>query len=191
MRTLLLNADMRPFDVVPWKKGLMMILQTEDSKEMKSAYALEYFNKQIKDSVGRSYPIPAVIALKNYIHLNYGRATYNKMNVFIRDDFTCQYCGRTLDRSHLTIDHIIPRSKYKELGNKKYTVNSFENVVTACKPCNARKADKLLKVCGMNLKKMPKPITRREIFINRLLNSDIDDKWMLYLEDEINAKKIS
>ncbi|HIK31649.1 MAG TPA: HNH endonuclease [Oscillatoriales cyanobacterium M59_W2019_021] len=69
----------------------------------------------------------------------------NRREVLRRDNHTCQYCG---SRKHLTLDHVVPRSK----GG----THTWDNVVTACSPCNARKGDRLLHQVGMKLKTQPK-----------------------------------
>jgi 5-methylcytosine-specific restriction endonuclease McrA len=92
-------------------------------------------------------PLPTVIRLMNYIKRSYGKGVaFSKKNVFLRDNFTCQYCG-----SHgvdLTIDHIIPRSK----GG----MTCWENVVVACKHCNLRKGNRSLDETDLHLLRRPK-----------------------------------
>ncbi|HEY9813122.1 MAG TPA: HNH endonuclease [Candidatus Sericytochromatia bacterium] len=69
----------------------------------------------------------------------------NRREVLRRDRHSCQYCGST---KHLTLDHIIPRSK----GGK----HTWDNVVTACSSCNGRKGDRTLIQAGMTLRTQPK-----------------------------------
>jgi 5-methylcytosine-specific restriction endonuclease McrA len=69
----------------------------------------------------------------------------SRREVFRRDNHTCQYCGST---RRLTIDHVIPRSK----GG----THTWDNVVTACEPCNSGKGDRLLHELGLVLKTKPK-----------------------------------
>jgi 5-methylcytosine-specific restriction endonuclease McrA len=69
----------------------------------------------------------------------------NRRGVLQRDNHTCQYCG---SRKHLTLDHVIPRSK----GGQ----HTWENVVTACAPCNGRKSDRLLHDTNLHLRCKPK-----------------------------------
>ena len=75
--------------------------------------------------------LPSVVSLKTYVKPSRFPA-FTRFNVFLRDRFTCQYCGA---RDDLTFDHVVPRSK----GG----VTSWENVVAACSACNLRKADLL------------------------------------------------
>ena len=73
---------------------------------------------------------------------------FSKRNIFIRDNFTCQYCGKELPIKELTVDHVIPRSK----GGK----DTWDIVVTSCKTCNNKKGDKTPKQAGLKIMKKPK-----------------------------------
>jgi 5-methylcytosine-specific restriction endonuclease McrA len=81
----------------------------------------------------------------------------NRREVFRRDNHACQYCGNT---RHLTLDHVIPRSK----GGS----HTWDNVVTACEKCNSRKSDRLLHEMGMFLRTKPKaPIHPAIVFAEK------------------------
>ena len=80
--------------------------------------------------------LPSVIALKNFIKPS-EHPNFTRFNVFLRDKFSCQYCG---SNEELTFDHLLPRSKGGE--------TNWDNVVTACSACNVKKGGKLLKNCG-------------------------------------------
>src|SRR5208283_402801 len=97
--------------------------------------------------------LPSVVSLKRYVKPTRYPA-FTRFNVFLRDRFTCQYCG---EREELTFDHVIPRCK----GG----VTSWENVVAACSACNLRKADLLprSRACGLR----PSPTSRRSTTCTR------------------------
>ena len=60
----------------------------------------------------------------------------SKHNIFLRDQFVCQYCEQQLPhKNKCTVDHVIPISR----GGR----TTWENCVTACGPCNVAKGDKL------------------------------------------------
>lgn len=185
-QVLVLNADFQPLKFTPWKNGLIQVIV--DSKE--SAYAVEYYDEWvILDSSGVEYQIPAVIALKHYINIGNAQAPYTKGNVFIRDKLTCQYCAKKFRRDDLTVDHVIPRSRWKALGNEG-RVSCFENVVAACKDCNALKADRTCQEADMYPITEPRIITRREIFVNKLtLVSKIPNEWVPYVKGLESVKK--
>jgi len=89
-----------------------------------------------------------------------------------RDNFTCQYCGKKSEG--LTIDHIIP----KRLGGK----SSWENLVSACRKCNAKKADKTLTQANMHLIKIPRAITFLPLYsLSKDLSLANYEQWKKYL----------
>ena len=97
-------------------------------------------------SVSERFPIPKVIRLLcKLVRQITPRVTYTRKNIHIRDNYTCQYCGST---SSLTLDHVMPVSR----GGK----SSWENVVTACYPCNSRKGSRTPDEAGMKLAMPPK-----------------------------------
>lgn len=91
---------------------------------------------------------PEVIVLSRYNRIPPRRVRFNRRNIFLRDNFTCQYCGTRPPRDELTIDHILPRSR----GG----LSSWENVVLACARCNSRKSNRLPNEVGMRLLRRPK-----------------------------------
>lgn len=107
-------------------------------------------------SPGMIFPLPSVISLKQYQPLAAKTPAFTRFNVFLRDYFTCQYCGNRFPTQELTFDHVVPRC----LGGK----TNWENVVTACISCNHRKGRKLLKdLKGMRLRNVPKEPTNAKL----------------------------
>lgn len=98
--------------------------------------------------------LPSVIALKEYIPSSRYPA-FTRFNVFLRDSFSCQYCGDEKNTHDLTFDHVLPKSR----GGR--TV--WENVVTACTICNLRKSNKLPHQCGMHPRLRPWRPTSMEL----------------------------
>ena len=130
---LVLNADFRPLSYYPlsiwcWQDAIKAVFL--DRVNIVSEY------ETCVRSPTFQMRLPSVVSLKSYIKPSRFPA-FTRFNVFLRDRFTCQYCG---DRDDLTFDHVIPRSK----GG----VTSWENVVAACSTCNLQKADKLPAVAG-------------------------------------------
>lgn len=91
---------------------------------------------------------PEVIVLKKYGERPPRRISFNRPNLYRRDEWTCQYCGEELPQKKLTIEHIMPSSRGGE--------TSWTNCVAACKRCNGRKADKTPSEAGMPLRKEPR-----------------------------------
>ncbi len=136
-RVLVLNLDHSPVAVVSPQKAIVLLLL--DKANCLSTYEL----LEIR-TVSRSFEYPAVIRLNHYKNIPYRGVLLNRVNLFRRDGGECQYCG---SRRHLTIDHVIPRSK----GGK----TSWTNLVTACNRCNVNKGDKTPEQAGFILRKEP------------------------------------
>jgi hypothetical protein len=111
---------------------------------------------------------PSIIRVPKYINLDITRVAYSRDNVFKRDNYTCVYCGED-DARAMTIDHILPQSK----GGK----DTFENCVTACKPCNSKKGDLLIEEWG---REHPNP--KRPHYLMMLQSLEyIPEAWMKFL----------
>lgn len=96
--------------------------------------------------------IPKAIKFtKATMYLSRAKIGWSKLNIHLRDDFTCQYCGKKLNKSSATVDHILPKSR----GGK----NEWKNTVCSCKKCNKLKDNKLLENTKMKLIKKPKKPT--------------------------------
>ena len=105
--------------------------------------------KRIVRSVTQSFNIPKIIRLVKHVTKIYkNKVPYSKTNIFIRDKFTCQYCGLVMKKDECTLDHVIPKYNGGE--------SSWENCVTSCKRCNSRKGKKSLSEIGYKLKNPPK-----------------------------------
>ena len=127
---LVLNADYRPLSYFPlslwgWQDALKAVFL--DRVEVVAEY------DRVVRSATTQMKLPSVVSLKTYVRHARSPA-FTRFNVFLRDGFTCQYCGST-DRDLLTFDHVIPRSK----GGR----TTWENIVAACSPCNLRKGGRM------------------------------------------------
>lgn len=90
---------------------------------------------------------PEIISVLNYASVPQRRTLFSRMNIYKRDNFTCQYCEAKPGTRELSIDHIIPTSR----GGK----STWLNCVLACTPCNRRKSAKTLKQANMRLLREP------------------------------------
>jgi 5-methylcytosine-specific restriction endonuclease McrA len=125
-RVLVLNAAYYPNNIVDWKDAFNLIF---DNK----AYVLENYNKTIK-TISQEFQIPSVVVLNKHVgHKN--QVKWSKVGVITRDNHICAYCGAKFPRKKLTIDHIIPKSRFKN----KSEANSWLNCVASCFNCNSRK----------------------------------------------------
>ncbi|HEX68310.1 MAG TPA: HNH endonuclease [bacterium] len=93
--------------------------------------------------------IPRIIILSHYDGFPSLSIKLTKKNVYKRDNYTCQYCGKRYPPEYLNIDHVIPRHR----GGK----TTWDNVVCSCIWCNLKKGGKTLEEAGMKLLKEPRP----------------------------------
>ena len=140
-KVLLLNASEEALSILSWQNAALKLL----AGKVKKPYGHDEFH-EIKTIKG-IFRLPTVLTLSSYIYIPYRKLTVSKENVLRRDNFECQYCGRSLTHNTVTIDHVKPQSK----GGKSI----WTNVVAACEPCNSKKGNKDLDVLGMRLKKKP------------------------------------
>ena len=173
---LVLNADHRPLSYYPlslwsWQDAVKAVF-------LERVNILEEYDHIVR-SPNLEMRIPSVVSLKTYIRPARNPA-FTRFNVFLRDSFECQYCG---DPEDLTFDHVIPRSK----GGR----TTWENVVTACSPCNLRKANKSLKQSGLHLRGMPQQPSAEQMQKagRRFPPNYLHDSWMdfLYWDAELDA----
>jgi len=125
------------------------------------------------------------------------RIRFSRKNILARDAYTCQYCGLTPRRKSgnpdleaLTIDHVIPRShavngwvRLPWRKGKKVRVTSWDNILTACEPCNTLKADRSLREVGFRMKRQPKPPTSVDVAWMALFRYEIPTEWQDYLPE--------
>ena len=165
-QTLVLNATYEVIQVVDWQKAITLIcLEKVDIVE-------EYDECVSSPSV--KVKVPAVIKYRKLIRPKYRALRFSKNNIYLRDNYTCQYCGEYVGRAKLTLDHIIPRSK-----NGK---TDWANCVACCESCNIFKGSKSLKDAGMTLIKQPHQPSFTDCFglIMRLKTETIPSIWQNY-----------
>lgn len=182
-KCLLLNADYVPLSIITWKKALIWLSRYEDN----NSYGIEivdfYTNDYILGANHKRYPIPAVAKTKRYFHIKDASLTFSRKNIFLRDQYTCQYCNQTFENKDLTYDHVIPKSKWN-YNDGSPTI--WTNIVTACVNCNRKKGNRTPKQANMPLNNLPiKPSkTSRYLPIAhhlRKIKDTIPPEWLIYL----------
>lgn len=148
---LVLNADFRPLSYYPlslwsWQEAVKAVVA--DRVNVVSEY------DRVIHSPSWRMRLPSVISLKEYVSST-RKPAFTRFNVFLRDRFSCQYCGDAFPTQDLTFDHVVPRAR----GGR----TTWANVVTACAPCNLRKGAKPLREAAMSLRQIPFQPTSYEL----------------------------
>jgi 5-methylcytosine-specific restriction endonuclease McrA len=152
---LVLNRSFLPIHVTSVRRAFSMIYQ-DVARPVDESYAtfdfdswqrLEVNGSEAVGTARGSLRVPRVIVLRAYDRVPRRNVRYSRVNVFLRDDYTCQYCGSRPPRSQLNLDHIVPRS----LGGK----TTWENVVCSCVECNRRKGGRTPEQARLRLRRRP------------------------------------
>jgi 5-methylcytosine-specific restriction endonuclease McrA len=155
--TLVLNRSWLPVHVTTVRRALCMVFRDSARIVAPDTLATYSFDEWIDldeppiqmfvRSPSIQVAVPEVILLVHYDRVPCHEAPFTRRNLFLRDEFTCQYCGKRSAVERLSVDHILPRSR----GGK----TSWENCVLACVVCNARKGDRTIKEAGLRLLRPP------------------------------------
>ena len=124
-------------------------------------------------TVHLSIAVPRVVRLLFYDRLPKQTVTLNRRNIFARDHNRCQYCGKKVPTSELSLDHIVPKSA----GG----TTTWENLVCACVKCNVKKGGRSPKEAGLKLITLPvKP--KRSPLVHLSLNDGRCRSWKQFLD---------
>jgi 5-methylcytosine-specific restriction endonuclease McrA len=155
--TLVLNRSWQPVHVTTVRRALCMVFRESARIVCPESLQTYSFDSWIEvpianpNSAIRSPRVaiapPEIILLTRYNRVPAHIAPFTRRNLFLRDDFTCQYCARRGPADRLSVDHVHPRSR----GGS----TSWENCVLACVRCNARKANLTPKEAGLRLLRRP------------------------------------
>jgi 5-methylcytosine-specific restriction endonuclease McrA len=163
-QVLVLNATYEPLNVVSVRRAVLLLLK-EKAEIVEAAGAWLRAERTV-------LPVPLVIRLVCYVRIPHSFALpLTRRTVLARDQYTCQYCGGQPGKACLTVDHVIPRSRGGE--------TCWENVVTACGPCNRRKGDRLPEEARMPVPR--RPARPRYLAITWLTGTSTPPVWEKYL----------
>jgi 5-methylcytosine-specific restriction endonuclease McrA len=161
---LVLNLGYEPLNICRVRRAIVLI---EESK----AEMLENGSGYIH-SADRIFAIPSVIRISTMVRRpDRPNHKLTRMEIFRRDDYTCQYCGKKTKQ--LTLDHVLPRSRYGQ--------HTWENVVSACVTCNRIKAGRTPKEAGMKLLSVPGPPRDNSYHFAYNHHLEIRKEWQKYL----------
>lgn len=134
---LVLNQSYEPLTICRARRAIVLMYQGK-AEMLENGVGFVH-------SATNTFPLPSVIRLGYMIRRPYRQRKLTRFEVFHRDRYRCQYCGK--ETRQLTLDHVLPRFR----GGQ----HTWENVVSACMPCNRRKAGRTPKEAGMALNRTP------------------------------------
>ena len=135
---LVLNQNYEPLNVCNARRAIVLLLRGK-------AEVIEVADEHLR-TARRSFALPSVIRMVYFVRRPRPRVRLSRKEVFARDGWSCAYCGQiTRD---LTLDHVVPRHR----GGS----HSWENLVSACRPCNHRKAGRTPREARMTLLREPR-----------------------------------
>ena len=157
-QVLVLNSTHMPINITSWQRAMTLLYKGKADAVKLNGYF-----------INGKYHLPEIIRLTGYVPLPYIEVVLTRRNIYLRDNFTCQYSGKR--GNNLTIDHIIPKSKGGE--------DSWENMVVCCSRCNNRKGSRNLEETGMKLIGTPyRPPSTLYLYMTRL--SGVPESWYNY-----------
>ncbi len=172
---LVLNADFRPLSYYPlslwpWQEVVKAVFL--DRVDVVSTY------DHVIHSPSFEMQLPSVVSLKHFVSHDRPPA-FTRFNLFLRDAFTCQYCGSAED---LTFDHVIPRSR----GGR----TTWENIVTACTRCNLTKGGRTPREADMHPRRRAARPSAYELQDNgrRFPPGHLHESWLDYLYWDIELE---
>ncbi|MDB4956725.1 MAG: endonuclease family protein [Myxococcales bacterium] len=164
-RTLLLSQGYEPIQIISWQRAITLLAL--EKVEVVDEYDAEIRAKSIVVKV------PSVVRLRKAFRRYAKPVKFSRVNIYARDGYRCQYCGDKCTPSELTYDHVIPRSH----GGR----TSWDNIVSACCDCNARKANRTPAQAGMKLRALPaRPAWMPSVQI-RVSTQSVPDAWRDYV----------
>jgi len=162
---LFLDVDWQPMRVDAWTRAITDLF-------LGKVEVIEYSRDRTIKGVDREYPMPAVVRVLRRFRRDRVVIKFSRINIYTRDRFTCQYCGARFLAEDLTFDHVVPRSA----GGR----TSWDNIVTACVPCNSSKANRTPREAGMTLLRRPAKPRFLPVVIVRMDGRDVPTEWRPY-----------
>lgn len=162
---LVLDVGMRPLRVQPWQRAICDLF-------LGKVEVVEYSRDRTIQGVARAWPLPSVVRVVRHFNRERIRVRFSRLNIYARDNFTCQYCGSRFPSEDLTFDHVAPRSR----GG----TTAWENIVTCCIPCNRQKADRSPTEAGMRLRARPRKPAYLPSITVKMDTRHIPTEWAPY-----------
>ena len=195
-RVLVLNRLWQPIHTCSVRRAIRLlclghaqVVQTDGEARYQThdfvswvEHSAEHLAGEVIRSVRLALRVPKIIVLSLYDRLPRKEVKFTRHNVFLRDKFTCQYCGCSFPERELNLDHVIPRDK----GGR----TNWENIVTSCVRCNTRKANKRPEEANMSLQRKPGAPRWRPLF-GLAAESRTDSSWRQFLHLDRDKVRMS
>ncbi|KAL7580749.1 hypothetical protein ACA910_001032 [Epithemia clementina (nom. ined.)] len=183
---LVLNADFQPLSYLPlsmwhWQEAVKAVFNGKVT-------VVDVYPDVVIRAATLRIPLPSVIALTEYVSPQFlhHKPAFTKRNVFLRDEYRCQYCNDFFHTRDLTLDHVVPRSQGGHLN--------WENAVTCCTGCNGKKGcmglHEIQSKWGMKLRAPPRIPSQYELAMiaSRMLPRKVHPTWQPYLPQDARKK---
>jgi 5-methylcytosine-specific restriction endonuclease McrA len=164
-QTLLLNQSFEPIKVISWQRAITLLF-------LGKVEVLEEYEKDIR-SVTVILKVPAVVRLLRSFRRHARPVKFSRVNIYARDNYRCQYCGKKASISELTYDHVLPRSQ----GG----LTEWTNIVTCCYLCNRNKGGRTPHEARMKLLQQPTQPNWVPAVAIRISLRSVPDAWRDYL----------
>ena len=178
MPVLVLNSSFQPLSVIPERRLIVLL------SKQKVTFVDESVRSLIEESIrARRLDLerPVIVQLLANVRIPRMALQPTRANILLRDEDTCQYCGK--HSRELTLDHIIPRSR----GGQ----STWENLVASCRSCNGKKGSRLLKDANMHLLRAPRPLTQEYAGVFLLRYPKLREAYEEFLLNPPGASQVS
>lgn len=164
-RTLVLSQGFEPIKIVSWQRAITLLF-------LGKVEVIEEYDRDIK-CTSMLIKIPAVVRLLNAFRRHKKPVKFSRVNIYGRDNYSCQYCGAKKLIADLTYDHVVPRAQ----GGK----TNWGNIVTACTTCNTKKGNRTPTQAGMKLRKVPVQPAAAPVLVVTVSKESVPDAWRDYV----------
>src|SRR5579862_64848 len=164
-RTLLLTQGYEPIQIISWQRAITLVA-------LDKVEVVEEYDAQIR-AVSLVVRVPAVVRLLRAFRRHARPVKFSRVNIYARDNYKCQYCGKKASITELTYDHVVPRSQ----GG----LTEWTNIVTCCYLCNRKKGGRTPREANMQLHAQPTQPNWVPAVAIRISLRSVPEAWRDYL----------
>jgi len=165
LRTLMLSQSYEPVKVISWRRAVTLL-------SLGKVEIVEEYDGFVR-SPTIVIKVPAVVRLLRAFKRFRKQVRFSRINIYARDNYTCQYCGAKKRIADLTYDHVTPRSQ----GGK----TTWTNIATCCVECNSKKGGRTPTQADMKLCRQPRQPSAVPALAIRISRNSVAAVWQDYL----------